>query len=96
MATASMVLGIIALVIAVFGGFVALGLIGSICGILAIIFGVLGRKDAANKGKATAGLVCGIIAVVWGVVAYLACVACVQAAGDAAVNAAAAGLLNSF
>ena len=96
MALASMILGIIALVIAVFGGFVALGWLGSICGILAIVFGVLGRKDAANKGKATAGLICGIIAVVWGIIAYLACVACVNAAGEAAVNAAAAGLLNNF
>ncbi len=94
MALASMVLGIIALVIAVFGGFVAIGWIGSICGILAIIFGVLGRKDAANKGKATAGLVCGIISVVWGIIAYLACVACANAAGNALLDAAAAGAFN--
>ncbi len=94
MALASMILGIIALVIAVFGGFVAVGWIGSICGILAIIFGVLGRKEAANKGKATAGLVCGIISVAWGVIAYFACVACAQAAVNSAAEAAAQGLLN--
>jgi hypothetical protein len=61
--TAGMVLGIIALVL-----FFTI-LVGLICGVLAIIFGVIGRKRAreglaTNGGNATAGLVTGIIAVV--------------------------------
>lgn len=75
MAVASLVLGIIALVIAVFFG--AFGWVGSLLGILGIIFGALGRKDAQRKGLATAGLTLSIIAVVLGLLLYIACVACV-------------------
>jgi uncharacterized membrane protein len=58
-----MVLGIIALVL-----FFTI-LVGVICGVLAIIFGTIGRKRAraglaTNHGNATAGLVTGIIAVI--------------------------------
>jgi hypothetical protein len=61
--TAGMVLGIIALVL-----FFTV-VVGFICGVLAIIFGAIGRKRASvgtatNGGQATAGLVTGIIAVV--------------------------------
>jgi len=62
MAIASMVLGIVALLTMVCEGF------GLIPGILAIIFGVLarkqiGRSDSQGWGMATAGLICGSIAV---------------------------------
>jgi hypothetical protein len=63
MAVASMVLGIVALVTMICDGF------GLIPGVLAIIFGVLarkqvgGRKDAPGHGMATAGIICGSIAV---------------------------------
>ncbi|MDQ1745931.1 MAG: hypothetical protein QOD07_194 [Frankiaceae bacterium] len=61
--TASMVLGIIALVL-----FLTI-VIGVVCGVLAIIFGLIGRSRvrqgrATNGGQATAGLVTGIIAIV--------------------------------
>ncbi len=55
MAVASLVLGIVALLSSVGG------LPGIVCGILAIIFGVKGKKDTSKKGMATAGFICGII-----------------------------------
>ncbi len=76
MAVASLVLGIISLLISVF--FSAYGWVGSLLGILGIIFGALGRKNAEKKGLATAGLTLSIIAVVLGLLLYIACVACVS------------------
>ncbi|MER7405275.1 DUF4190 domain-containing protein [Streptomyces sp. NPDC000070] len=66
MGTTGLVLGIIGVVCSV--TFV-LWFLGVILGILAIIFGAVGRGkatrgEATNKGAATAGLVCGIIATV--------------------------------
>lgn len=60
---ASMVLGIVALVL-----FFTI-VIGAVCGVLAIVFGIIGRSRArqglaTNQGQATAGLVTGIIAIV--------------------------------
>lgn len=83
MAVASLVLGIISLVIAVAGGAAGLGWIGSICGIIAVILGAISKKDPAQKGKATAGLVCGIIALSWGIIATIACMACLGATASA-------------
>lgn len=77
MGVASLILGIIALVIAVGGSALSLGWVGSICGILAIIFGIIGKKDADSERQAKVGLVCGIIALAWGLLATVACVACV-------------------
>lgn len=59
LAIASMVLGIIALVLSCFGT------VGIICGLLAVILGgcALATKKG-GKGMAIAGLVCGIIALV--------------------------------
>lgn len=71
MGTASLVLGIIALVFSVGG---------SICALVAIILGAIARKDPAQKG-ATAGLVMGIIALAWGIIATITCVACLGAIG---------------
>lgn len=80
MAVASLVLGIIALVISLFSGG-SLGWLGMIVGILGIIFGVIGKKDEKQKGMATAGLVMSIIAVALGLILFLACAACIGAAG---------------
>ena len=57
---AALVLGITSMV----GWFISAGIV-LVCGILAIIFGVFGRKNGpgAGKGMATAGLVLGIIAI---------------------------------
>ena len=66
MGTTGMVLGIIGVVCSVT---FFLWFFGVILGILAIIFGAIGRGkakrgEATNKGAATAGLVCGIVATV--------------------------------
>lgn len=62
MAIASLVLGLIAL----FGGFA--GWPGVICGILAIVFGAVGRKDTAHKTMATWGIVLGVISLFGGLI----------------------------
>ena len=85
MAVASLVLGIIALVLSFGIGAIGLGWIGSICGIIAIVFGAISRKDPAKKGIATGGLVCGIIALAWGVIATIACVVCLGVAAALSV-----------
>ncbi|MEV5438237.1 DUF4190 domain-containing protein [Streptomyces sp. NPDC052682] len=66
MGTTGLVLGIIGVVCSV--TFI-MWFIGIILGILAIIFGAIGRGkanrgEATNKGAATTGLVCGIVATV--------------------------------
>ncbi|MFF1452244.1 DUF4190 domain-containing protein [Streptomyces sp. NPDC058274] len=66
MGTTGLVLGIIGVVCSLT---FFLWFFGVILGILAIIFGAIGRGkanrgEATNKGAATAGLVCGIIATV--------------------------------
>ncbi|CAN2326312.1 DUF4190 domain-containing protein [Fusobacterium sp. oral taxon C10] len=71
MAIASLVLGIVSLVLSFFG----LGIISVFTAIVGIILGVLGRKDPEKKGMATAGLVCSIIALVLGVIMWIACAA---------------------
>ena len=58
-----------------------LGIVGLIvlalpCGILAIIFSILGKKKG-GKGFATAGLVLGIIDAVFGIIAIVSSVALV-------------------
>ena len=67
MSIASMVLGIVGLI-----------LFALPCGILAIIFSILGKKKG-GKGFATAGLVLGIIDVVFGVIAIVSATALIGA-----------------
>ena len=76
MAIASLILGIISLVLSFFG----LGIISVFTAIIGIILGVLGRKDPEKKGMATAGLVCSIIALVLGIIMWIACAAVVGGA----------------
>lgn len=78
MAVASLVLGIIALVISIFSGG-SLGVVGIICGVLGFIFGIVGRKDEAKKGLATAGVVCSLIGLLLGLILMIACVGCAAA-----------------
>ena len=78
MAIASLVLGIISLVLSFFG----LGMVSVFTVIIGIILGVLGRKDPEKKGMATAGLVCSIIALVIGVIMWIACAAVVGGAAS--------------
>ena len=76
MAIASLILGIISLILSFFG----LGIISVFTAIVGIILGVLGRKDPEKKGMATAGLVCSIIALVLGIIMWIACAAVVGGA----------------
>lgn len=79
MAVASLVLGIIALVVSIFSGG-SLGVVGIICGVLGLILGIVGRKDETKKGMATAGIVCSIIGLFLGLILLIACAACVGTA----------------
>jgi len=65
MSITSMVLGIVGLIVFALP-----------CGILAIIFSILGKKKG-GKGFATAGLVLGIIDAIFGLIAIIASVALV-------------------
>lgn len=76
MGVASLVLGIIALVIGLFSAG-TLGWLGAILAIIGIILGALGKKDPQKNGIATAGLVCSIIGLVLCLLLYIACVACI-------------------
>lgn len=78
MQTAALVLGIVSLVIAVGGGAAGMGWIGSLCGILAIIFGAIGMKaGGAQRKTAKTGLILGIISLCWGLIVTVACLACI-------------------
>lgn len=75
MAVASLILGILSLVIVIFGaGFQWLA---CILGLVGIILGALGRKNSESKGLATAGMVMSIIGTILGLLVYVACAACV-------------------
>ncbi len=79
MGVASLILGIIAIIIGIFlAGF---QWIGAIVGLIGIILGALGRKDPEKKGIATAGLVCSIIGFIFCIIFFIACVACVGGVG---------------
>lgn len=79
MGVASLVLGIISIVIGAFFG--AVGWAGAIMGIIGIVLGALGRKNAlaaGNKpGVATGGLACSIVGTLLCLIFWLACAACV-------------------
>ena len=79
MGVASLVLGIISIVLGVATGG-AFGWLGAILAIVGIVLGALGRKNPEKKGMATAGMVCSIIGLVLGLILYLACAACVAGA----------------
>lgn len=76
MAVASLVLGIIAIVIGLFSAG-SLGWLGAIAGIIGIITGVQGKKDPEHKDLAKAGFVCSIIGTILCLLMYVACMACV-------------------
>ena len=80
MGVASLVLGIISLVCAIF--FAGFQWVGAIVGIIGIVLGALGRKDPEKKGMATAGMVCSIIGFVLSIILYLACAALIVGAAN--------------
>lgn len=67
MAIASMVCGIVGLVLAC----CISGWIGLILGIVALVLGILHNKNNGKSGMATAGIVCGIIAIALGLVSVI-------------------------
>ena len=76
MGVASLVLGILAIIIGVFSSGL-FGWLGAIIAIIGIILGAVGRKNPESKGIATGGLVCSIIGLILCLLLYLACAACV-------------------
>ncbi|NLD16656.1 MAG: DUF4190 domain-containing protein [Tissierellia bacterium] len=80
MAIASLVLGIISLVIALFAA-APLGWLGAILGLIGVVLGAKGRKDIENRGMATAGLVCSIIGLILNLLFFIACAACLGGLG---------------
>ena len=74
MGIASLVLGIIAIVIGVF----SIGILGWAGAVVGII-GIIGRNTAPpeKRGMATAGLVCSIVGTILCLLFYIACVACI-------------------
>ena len=82
MGIAALVCGILGIV----GGFIpGVQYFTGVLAILAIIFGVIGRKNGEGA-PATAGMVLGIIAVAIKVVAIIACAACIGAGASALSN----------
>ncbi|MBR2750002.1 MAG: hypothetical protein IKD90_02580 [Clostridiales bacterium] len=81
MAIASLVLGIVSVVLGlIFSGW---GWIGGICGIVGIVLAVLAKKShPEQKGLCTAGLVLSIIGAALSIVLWIACMACTKAVND--------------
>jgi hypothetical protein len=90
MGVAALVLGIIAIILAFFGG---VG--GVVLGIAAVVLGVLGRRaaerDGLPQGAATAGLVTGIVGIVLGAAIFAACVKCATGCAEVARGVARLG-----
>ncbi len=77
MGIASMILGILALLEVLTGGFFGGGFIGVIFGVVAVVLGAAGKKTRPEM--ATAGIATGIIAIILGTLLTIACVACAAA-----------------
>lgn len=82
MALAALILGIVAMLSSFVGGAFDLGWIGSVCGVVAIVFGAITRKKKKSS-MGTAGMILGIISLVWGIVATILCTVCVGLAAAA-------------
>lgn len=86
MNVASLVLGIIGLVIALLPTLGITQALGMLLGIVALILGILGRKKSSERdeptGAATAGIVLGIIAVVLGGALFASCMYCQYKVGN--------------
>lgn len=79
MAVASLVLGIISLVIALFFG--GIQWVGAIVGLIGIILGSQARKLGIKRGIANAGFVCSIIGFILSILFFVVCVLIIGAAG---------------
>lgn len=76
MGVASLVLGIISVVIAAFFSYI--GWLAVILGVGGIVLGAVGRKNGKG-GVATAGMVLSIIGVALGMIFWIACAICAAA-----------------
>ncbi len=88
---ASLVCGIVGIVLSFFG---VTALISLALGIVALILGVKARKDEATKGMGTAGLVLGIITVVFGGIGTICwiCATCIYNSTMGAANELLSGI----
>lgn len=77
MAAASLVLGIISLIMAFVAPGAAVKWIGAILALVGIILGVQGRKNPEKHGLATGGMVCSIIGFIACIIVVIACAGCV-------------------
>ena len=77
MAAASLVLGILSLVMGLIIPGAIADWVGAILGLIGIILGVQGRKNPEKRGLATGGLVCSIIGFIVCIIVVIACTACV-------------------
>lgn len=84
-ATASLVLGIISVVLWFFG---YSALISVILGIVGLILAGNAKKAGFNGGIRTAGFVLSLIGLIGGAIFFVACVACVGAFGAAGATGA--------
>lgn len=73
MGIASLVLGIISIVIGVFSA----GSLGWLGAVIGIVIGIQGKKIPDQAGMAQGGFICSIIGTVLCLLTYIACVACV-------------------
>jgi membrane-bound ClpP family serine protease len=83
---AALVLGILAILMAVIPSFAVTQGIGAVLAVLSLVFGVLGRSQASREGQptglSTAGMVLGIVAFVLNVIIFAACQFCVYKVGE--------------
>lgn len=84
-ATASLVLGIISVVLWFFG---YSALVSVILGIVGLILAGNAKKAGFNGGIRTAGFVLSLIGLIGGAIFFVACVACVGAIGAAGATGA--------
>lgn len=81
LAIASMVLGIVSLVLCV----IFMYLPALVCGIVGLILGIMAKKKAKSK-MATAGFVCSLIGLIVSAVVWVSCVACASAVSNEVNN----------
>lgn len=79
-AVASLVLGIIGLVIALLFG-VLIAPVGLVLGIIGLVLASKAKTEGFNGGMRTAGFVLSLLAVIFGAISFVACVACAGTLG---------------